>query len=57
MSNATVRMRIRDTTVTSSSLLYPLPEYGLLGASAVTVITVYAMKFVTVSGGQAPCFW
>ena len=55
MSNAIVRMRIRDAMVTSSSLLYSLPEYGLRGAGAMMGITVYAMKFVIVSGGQAPC--
>mgnify|MGYP000432879635 CR=1 FL=1 len=57
MSSPTVRMRIRDAMVIYSSLLYSLPECGLRGAGAVIAITVYAMKFVTVSGGQAPCFW
>ncbi len=57
MSNPTVRMRIRDAMGTYSSLLYPSPEYGQRGAGAVTVITVYAMKFSTVSGKDGPCFW
>ncbi len=56
MSNPTVRMRIRDTVVTSSSLLYSLSEYGLRGAGAVIAITVSVMKFISVSGGHGPCF-
>ena len=55
MSNATVRMRIRDAMVTSLSLLYSLSEYGLRGAGAMMGITVYAMKFVIVSARDAPC--
>ncbi len=57
MSNPTVRMRTRDTMGTSSSLLYPSPEYGLRSAGAVMAITVSTMKFSTVSGGDGLCFW
>ena len=57
MRRPTAGMRIRDAMGTSSCLLYPLPEYGLRGAGAVTAITISAMKLITVSGRGAPCFW